>query len=48
MSLLFRIAPAKKSEHLNNRDPPEPVYVGEFPQAVHAEQTNILRKCVPG
>ncbi|XP_057528042.1 nuclear pore complex protein NUP133 isoform X1 [Amaranthus tricolor] len=48
LSVLARIAPAKKSEHLNNRDPPEPVYVGEFPQAVHAEQTNILRKCVPG
>lgn len=46
LSVLARISPAKKSE--DNRDLAEPVFVGEFPQAVHDEQTNFLRKSVPG
>ncbi|XP_021724504.1 nuclear pore complex protein NUP133-like [Chenopodium quinoa] len=46
LSVLARIPPAKKSE--DNREPSEPVYVGDFPQAVHDEQATFLRKTVPG
>lgn len=43
---MARIPPAKKSE--DNRESAEPVYVGDFPQAVHDEQANVMRNSVPG
>lgn len=43
-----RIPSAKKNEKMENVDLPQPVYVGDFPQAVHDEQTSFLRNSVPG
>lgn len=48
LSVLARIPPSRKSENVDDRDPIDPVYVGEFPQAVHDEQTKFLRNSVPG
>ncbi|KAL2938670.1 hypothetical protein RDABS01_022119 [Bienertia sinuspersici] len=48
LSVIARTPSAKKSENVDNKDQAEPVYVGEFPQAVHDEQANFLRKSVPG
>ena len=43
-----RMSQAKKKANVDDREQIEPVYVGEFPQLVHDEQTNFLRKSVPG
>lgn len=48
LSVIARIPSAKKSEKMENVDLPQPVYVGDFPQAVHDEQTSFLRNSVPG
>lgn len=48
LSVLARMSTAKKKDNVDDREQIEPVYVGEFPQAVHDEQTNFLRKSVPG
>lgn len=48
LSVLARMSTAKKIDNVDDREQIEPVYVGEFPQAVHDEQTNFLRKSVPG
>lgn len=48
LSVLARMSPAKKKDNVDDREHIEPVYVGEFPQVVHDEQTNFLRKSVPG
>ncbi|XVF21128.1 hypothetical protein REPUB_Repub12eG0064100 [Reevesia pubescens] len=47
LSVLARISPAKKNEKGDERDPIKPVFVGEFPQVVHDEQTSFLRRSVP-
>ncbi|KAJ4730197.1 nuclear pore complex protein [Melia azedarach] len=48
LSVLARIPPAGKGEKVDQIDPIKPVFVGEFPQVIRDEQTNILRKHVPG
>ncbi|KAK6238678.1 hypothetical protein QUC31_004147 [Theobroma cacao] len=47
LSVLARIPPANKNEKGDELDPIKPVFVGEFPQVVHDEQTSFLRKCLP-
>ncbi|KAG8642169.1 nuclear pore complex protein NUP133 isoform X4 [Manihot esculenta] len=48
LSVLARIPPANKSDKGNEADPIKPVYVGEFPQLVRAEQASFLQKHIPG
>ena len=46
--VMFRISPVKKSEKVEDLDPVQPVFVGEFPQLVRDEQAILLQKRVPG
>ncbi|KAL7250062.1 hypothetical protein ACSBR1_012127 [Camellia fascicularis] len=48
LSVLARIPPVKKSEKVDDSDPVQPVFVGEFPQVVRDEQANRLQKRIPG
>ncbi|XP_057508385.1 nuclear pore complex protein NUP133 [Actinidia eriantha] len=48
LSVLARISPVKKSEKVEDLDPVQPVFVGEFPQLVRDEQAILLQKRVPG
>lgn len=43
-----RIPPANKNDKGDGVDPIKPVFVGEFPQVVHDEQTSFLQRRVPG
>ncbi|KAB2075223.1 hypothetical protein ES319_A07G207300v1 [Gossypium barbadense] len=47
LSVLARIPPANKNEKGDGVDPIKPVFVGEFPQVVHDEQTSFLQRRVP-
>ncbi|GMH07149.1 hypothetical protein Nepgr_008989 [Nepenthes gracilis] len=48
LSVLARISPMKNSEKMDDEDPIQPVFVGEFPQVVREEQNNLHRKHAPG
>ncbi|KAB2022524.1 hypothetical protein ES319_D07G217400v1 [Gossypium barbadense] len=47
LSVLARIPPANKNDKGDGVDPIKPVFVGEFPQVVHDEQTSFLQRRVP-
>ncbi|XWS47321.1 hypothetical protein CRYUN_Cryun14cG0142500 [Craigia yunnanensis] len=47
LSVLARIPPANKNDKGNEIDPIKPVFVGEFPQVIHDEQTSFLWRRVP-
>ncbi|KAE8690154.1 NUP133 protein [Hibiscus syriacus] len=47
LSVLARIPPANKNDKGDGIDPIKPVFVGEFPQVVHDEQTSFLQRRVP-
>ncbi|PWA97689.1 nucleoporin, Nup133/Nup155-like protein [Artemisia annua] len=48
LSVLARIPATKKSDKGDDVDPIQPVFVGEVPQVVRDEQTNILQKRLSG
>ncbi|XP_052207407.1 nuclear pore complex protein NUP133 [Diospyros lotus] len=48
LSVLARMPPVKKSEKLDDADPLQPVFVGEFPQAVRDELAMPMQMHAPG
>ncbi|GKV18340.1 hypothetical protein SLEP1_g28739 [Rubroshorea leprosula] len=48
LSVLARIPQANKNEKGDEIDPIKPVFVGEFPQAVHDEHGSFLQQHAPG